>query len=88
MVSLQLTISRLRELEGDWHEFESKALRKENERKDKEAKKALQKETLAKEAIKKRSLEGETIESSDAKRQQTAALFHISSNGAAPAAHA
>lgn len=81
------TVTELRELEGDWHEFESKALRKENERKDKEAKKALQKETLAKEAIKKRSLEGETIESSDAKRQQTAALFHISSNGAAPPAH-
>ena len=28
---------RLQDIQGDWHEFESKALRKENERKDKEA---------------------------------------------------
>ncbi|KAI9787305.1 MAG: kinase subunit of RNA polymerase II carboxy-terminal domain kinase I [Peltula sp. TS41687] len=31
---------RLRDLEGDWHEFESKALRKENERREKEIRKA------------------------------------------------
>ncbi|KAI9828420.1 MAG: kinase subunit of RNA polymerase II carboxy-terminal domain kinase I [Thelocarpon impressellum] len=34
----------LRDLEGDWHEFESKALRKENERRDKEARRATNKE--------------------------------------------
>ncbi|KAH7318492.1 serine threonine protein kinase CMGC group [Stachybotrys elegans] len=30
----------LKEVDGDWHEFESKALRKENERRDREARKA------------------------------------------------
>jgi CTD kinase subunit alpha len=30
----------LKELEGDWHEFESKALRKEKEKQDKEARRA------------------------------------------------
>ena len=39
-----LTLDRLRDLEGDWHEFESKALRKENERRDKEARRANNKE--------------------------------------------
>ncbi|KAI9858855.1 MAG: kinase subunit of RNA polymerase II carboxy-terminal domain kinase I [Vezdaea acicularis] len=34
----------LRDIEGDWHEFESKALRKENERQAKEARKAYSKE--------------------------------------------
>ena len=32
--------TRLKDLEGDWHEFESKALRRENERRDKEARRA------------------------------------------------
>ncbi len=32
--------SRLANIEGDWHEFESKALRRENERKAKEARRA------------------------------------------------
>lgn len=32
--------SRLSNIGGDWHEFESKALRKENERKDREARRA------------------------------------------------
>ncbi|KAI9794514.1 MAG: kinase subunit of RNA polymerase II carboxy-terminal domain kinase I [Piccolia ochrophora] len=36
--------TELRGLEGDWHEFESKALRKENERRDKEARRANNKE--------------------------------------------
>lgn len=36
------------QLDGDWHEFESKALRKENERKDKEARKQAQKEAALK----------------------------------------
>jgi CTD kinase subunit alpha len=31
---------RLANIGGDWHEFESKALRKENERRDREARKA------------------------------------------------
>ncbi|KAI9841261.1 MAG: kinase subunit of RNA polymerase II carboxy-terminal domain kinase I, partial [Thelocarpon superellum] len=37
-------VIELRDLEGDWHEFESKALRKENERRDKEARRATSKE--------------------------------------------
>ncbi len=37
-------LSRLKELAGDWHEFESKALRRENERKDKEARRAVKME--------------------------------------------
>ena len=36
--------TELAQLEGDWHEFESKALRKENERRDKEAKRERAKE--------------------------------------------
>lgn len=39
--------NRLQEIEGDWHEFESKALRRENERKDKEARKAAEKSAAA-----------------------------------------
>ena len=39
---------RLATLEGDWHEFESKALRKENERKDKEARRQAQKDAAVK----------------------------------------
>ncbi|GAB0132588.1 hypothetical protein EsDP_00001020 [Epichloe bromicola] len=35
----------LAEIDGDWHEFESKALRKENERREREARKAATKET-------------------------------------------
>ncbi|KAG5974099.1 hypothetical protein E4U55_000118 [Claviceps digitariae] len=35
----------LAEIDGDWHEFESKALRKENERREREARKAAPKET-------------------------------------------
>ncbi len=30
-------MSRLKNLDGDWHEFESKALRRENERREREA---------------------------------------------------
>lgn len=36
--------TELAQLKGDWHEFESKALRKENERRDKEAKRERAKE--------------------------------------------
>ena len=63
---------RLSKLEGDWHEFESKALRKENERKDKEARKQAQKDAVIKaEKEKKRGSEGDAAER-DAKRLQTA----------------
>jgi CTD kinase subunit alpha len=64
---------RLQTLEGDWHEFESKALRKENERKDKEARRASKKEALEKdkdkEKDKKRGPDNEPTEH-DAKRLQ------------------
>lgn len=50
-------------MKGDWHEFESKALRKENERKDKEARRAAQKEKE-----KKRSADGEATSDRDPKR--------------------
>ncbi|KAF7923160.1 uncharacterized protein EAE98_007865 [Botrytis deweyae] len=53
----------LKELKGDWHEFESKALRKENERKDKEARRAAQKEKE-----KKRTAESEACSERDPKR--------------------
>ena len=36
--------SRLKDLQGDWHEFESKALRRENERKSKEERRAVRQE--------------------------------------------
>ena len=41
--------NRLKDLEGDWHEFESKALRKENERKNQEARRAVRLEEKEKE---------------------------------------
>jgi CTD kinase subunit alpha len=59
-------------LDGDWHELESKALRKENERKDKEARRA-QKEAAAKaerEKERKRGSEEEIVER-ETKRVQT-----------------
>ncbi|KAG0646472.1 CTD kinase subunit alpha [Hyphodiscus hymeniophilus] len=53
----------LSKLEGDWHEFESKALRKENERKDKEARRQAQKEAAVKaEKDKKRGADSEVVE--------------------------
>lgn len=65
---------RLAKLEGDWHEFESKALRKENERKDKEARKQKEAALRAekekqKEKEKKRGPESEATEP-EAKRVQ------------------
>lgn len=65
-------------MEGDWHEFESKALRKENERKDKEARRAL-KEAAAKDKEKKRAPEGESTDR-EAKRQQLAPPSVISAS--------
>lgn len=41
--------NRLAALDGEWHEFESKALRKDNERKDKEARRAAHKAAAEKE---------------------------------------
>lgn len=57
-------------MDGDWHEFESKALRKENEKKDKESRR-LQKEAQASktEKEKKRGIEGDAVHS-EAKRVQ------------------
>ncbi|KFY27980.1 hypothetical protein V491_00683 [Pseudogymnoascus sp. VKM F-3775] len=61
----------LQTLEGDWHEFESKALRKENEKRDKEARRAVQKEAASREKERKRPpSDAETMER-DAKRVQT-----------------
>ncbi|KAF2685259.1 Pkinase-domain-containing protein [Lentithecium fluviatile CBS 122367] len=51
----------LKELEGDWHEFESKALRKEREKqdkKDKEARRVVREEGARKEGAEKRRAEG------------------------------
>lgn len=63
LLGIANVISRLAKLEGDWHEFESKALRKENERKDKEARRQAQKEAAFKaEKDKKRGAESDTAE--------------------------
>ena len=48
-------LSRLKDLAGDWHEFESKALRKENERKSQEARRAARNEEHEKEKAKRRA---------------------------------
>ena len=52
-----LTVPRLKDLQGDWHEFESKALRRENERKDKEARRAVRQEEHDREKAKRRASE-------------------------------
>lgn len=49
---------RLKDLEGDWHEFESKALRKENERKNQEARRAVRMEEHQKEKEKRKASSG------------------------------
>ena len=46
---------RLQSLAGDWHEFESKALRKEKERKEQEARRATRVEEHAKEKEKRKA---------------------------------
>ncbi|KAL8997732.1 MAG: hypothetical protein Q9169_003061 [Polycauliona sp. 2 TL-2023] len=48
-------VVELKDLEGDWHEFESKALRKENERKNQEARRAARNEEHQKEKEKRRA---------------------------------
>lgn len=59
--------TELGDLEGDWHEFESKALRKEKERQEREVRRAAR-ETEEK---KKRQHEAAAAEQRDAKRQRT-----------------
>ena len=53
---------RLKDLEGDWHEFESKALRKENERKNQEARRAVRMEEHEREKAKRRASGSATAE--------------------------
>ena len=53
---------RLKDLEGDWHEFESKALRKENERKNQEARRAVRMEEHEREKAKRRASGSATTE--------------------------
>jgi CTD kinase subunit alpha len=47
--------SALKDLEGDWHEFESKALRKEREKQDKEARRAAREESQRRDSEKRRA---------------------------------
>ena len=54
-------------LQGDWHEFESKALRRENERKDKEARRAAKIEEHNREKRKTSSTQG-SVQEREAKR--------------------
>ncbi|KZF20351.1 Pkinase-domain-containing protein [Xylona heveae TC161] len=70
--------AELENLEGDWHEFESKALRRENERRDKEARRALREEQYQKEKEKRRASANPPSER-DPKRQRAeppSANFH------------
>ncbi|CAO2647154.1 Nn.00g080760.m01.CDS01 [Neocucurbitaria sp. VM-36] len=60
----------LKELEGDWHEFESKALRKEKEKQDKETRRAAREETAKKDEGKRRA-EAAVGEEREAKRAKS-----------------
>ncbi|KAI1004200.1 CTD kinase subunit alpha [Podosphaera aphanis] len=66
--------TELSKLDGDWHEFESKALRKENERKDKEARRHAQKNV-----DKKHGPEGE-IADRDSKRPAIGSMMEPPDN--------
>ncbi|KAM5342472.1 hypothetical protein ACJ41O_013438 [Fusarium nematophilum] len=59
----------LSKIDGDWHEFESKALRKENERRDREARKAA-KDNAARDKEKDKKRANESNDQRDAKRLQ------------------
>lgn len=59
----------LKELEGDWHEFESKALRKEKEKQDKEARRAAREESKKDDG--KRRAEGASGEEREPKRTKS-----------------
>ena len=62
----------LKELEGDWHEFESKALRKEKEKQDKEARRVAREEKdSAKKDEGKRRADAAVGEERDAKRTKS-----------------
>jgi CTD kinase subunit alpha len=64
--------SRLQQIDGDWHEFESKQLRRENERKEKEARRAQEgSQTKEREQERKRVNEEAAENQRDAKRRQT-----------------
>lgn len=63
-------VNRLKDLEGDWHEFESKALRKENERKNKEARQAARNEEHQREKEKRRA-SGHASTERETKRPRT-----------------
>ncbi|KAG8529788.1 uncharacterized protein KY384_005269 [Bacidia gigantensis] len=60
----------LKDLQGDWHEFESKALRKENERKHQEAKRAARNEEHERERAKRRASGGAADREREPKRQR------------------
>jgi CTD kinase subunit alpha len=58
-------------LQGDWHEFDSKALRKENERRDKEARRANHKELQKDKEKEKRRASSNVAAERDSKRHQS-----------------
>ena len=60
--------NRLKDLQGDWHEFESKALRRENERKDKEARRQVRQDEHNREKEKRRASAGASMEEREPKR--------------------
>jgi hypothetical protein len=61
-------LNRLKSIDGDWHEFESKALRKENERRDREARKASKDAAAASRARDKKRSHDSIDQSRDPKR--------------------
>ncbi|KAL8849583.1 MAG: hypothetical protein Q9221_005457 [Calogaya cf. arnoldii] len=61
----------LKDLEGDWHEFESKALRKENERRNQEARRAARNEEHQKEKEKRRASTHPSTAERETKRPRT-----------------
>ncbi|KAI4227904.1 MAG: hypothetical protein L6R36_002054 [Xanthoria steineri] len=61
----------LKDLQGDWHEFESKALRKENERKNQEARRAARNEEHQKEKEKRRASTHPSTAERETKRPRT-----------------
>lgn len=64
-------VIRLKDLQGDWHEFESKALRKENERKNHEARRAARNEEHQKEKEKRRASAHPSTAERESKRPRT-----------------
>lgn len=72
-----INVYRLKDLQGDWHEFESKALRKENARKDQEARRAVRHEEQQKEKEKRRA-------SASAGTERDSKRIRPSSSGSVP----